>query len=335
MKDWATVEAEAGAQEALLRLRGRYRLVVATNAEDSPAADVRLALAQGRPGRVRRRRHLLRRRRRPQAQLRLLPRGAPARGRPRSPAGPAPGRHGRRRDHQRHRRRAAGRHPHHLVQPHQAPVPRRGTAAGRRDPQARASCRRRWTASPASSRRSGPASSARPTRTPRPRPRRRRPQDLRAATAAEDSAASAAAAIPAARAERCRRRTPSPERRPDHPTGGSHGPVTPRPVVPPRPPARRRRGHARRRRRRRRRRVGAHEVPVRLRRAGRPQDLPAQPAAGRGHAAAALGVPPRRAPRGRPHRRQRGQRLRVPASQRRRPGARARPLPRRATTRRG
>ena len=40
MKDWVKVEAEAGAQEALLRLRGRYRLVVATNAEDSPAADV-------------------------------------------------------------------------------------------------------------------------------------------------------------------------------------------------------------------------------------------------------------------------------------------------------
>ena len=46
MKDWATVEAEAGAQEALLRLRGRYRLVVATNAGDSPAGDVRLALAR-------------------------------------------------------------------------------------------------------------------------------------------------------------------------------------------------------------------------------------------------------------------------------------------------
>jgi membrane-associated phospholipid phosphatase/beta-phosphoglucomutase-like phosphatase (HAD superfamily) len=46
MKDWATVEAEAGAQEALLRLRGRYRLVVATNAEDSPASDVLLALAR-------------------------------------------------------------------------------------------------------------------------------------------------------------------------------------------------------------------------------------------------------------------------------------------------
>ncbi len=46
MKDWDTVEAEAGAQEALLRLSARYRLVVATNAEDSPAADVRLALAR-------------------------------------------------------------------------------------------------------------------------------------------------------------------------------------------------------------------------------------------------------------------------------------------------
>ncbi|HEX5642526.1 MAG TPA: phosphatase PAP2 family protein [Thermoleophilia bacterium] len=46
MKDWDTVEAEAGAKEALLRLRGRYRLVVATNAEDSPAPDVRFALAR-------------------------------------------------------------------------------------------------------------------------------------------------------------------------------------------------------------------------------------------------------------------------------------------------
>ena len=46
MKDWEKVEAEAGAQEALLRLRARYRLVVATNAADSPAADVRLALAR-------------------------------------------------------------------------------------------------------------------------------------------------------------------------------------------------------------------------------------------------------------------------------------------------
>jgi phosphoglycolate phosphatase-like HAD superfamily hydrolase len=46
MKDWDTVEAEAGAQEALLRLRARYRIVVATNAEDSPASFVRLALAR-------------------------------------------------------------------------------------------------------------------------------------------------------------------------------------------------------------------------------------------------------------------------------------------------
>ena len=44
MKDWDTVEAETGAQEALLRLRARYRLVVATNAGDSPAFLVRLAL---------------------------------------------------------------------------------------------------------------------------------------------------------------------------------------------------------------------------------------------------------------------------------------------------
>jgi len=46
MKDWDAVEAEAGAQEALLRLSARYRLVIATNAEDSPALDVRLALAR-------------------------------------------------------------------------------------------------------------------------------------------------------------------------------------------------------------------------------------------------------------------------------------------------
>jgi phosphoglycolate phosphatase-like HAD superfamily hydrolase len=46
MKDWETVEAEAGAQEALLRLHARYRLVVATNAGDSPAYFVRLALAR-------------------------------------------------------------------------------------------------------------------------------------------------------------------------------------------------------------------------------------------------------------------------------------------------
>jgi membrane-associated phospholipid phosphatase/phosphoglycolate phosphatase-like HAD superfamily hydrolase len=46
MKGWAEVEAEVGAQEALLRLSARYRLVVATNAEDSPAPDVRLALAR-------------------------------------------------------------------------------------------------------------------------------------------------------------------------------------------------------------------------------------------------------------------------------------------------
>jgi FMN phosphatase YigB (HAD superfamily)/membrane-associated phospholipid phosphatase len=46
MKDWDTVEAETGAQEALLRLRTRYRLVVATNAADSPAYFVRLALAR-------------------------------------------------------------------------------------------------------------------------------------------------------------------------------------------------------------------------------------------------------------------------------------------------
>ena len=46
MKDWDKVEAEAGAQEALLRLRARYRLVVATNAADSPAYFVRLALAR-------------------------------------------------------------------------------------------------------------------------------------------------------------------------------------------------------------------------------------------------------------------------------------------------
>jgi FMN phosphatase YigB (HAD superfamily)/membrane-associated phospholipid phosphatase len=46
MKDWQHVEAEPGAQEALTRLHARYRLVVATNAEDSPGSDVRLALAR-------------------------------------------------------------------------------------------------------------------------------------------------------------------------------------------------------------------------------------------------------------------------------------------------
>jgi membrane-associated phospholipid phosphatase/phosphoglycolate phosphatase-like HAD superfamily hydrolase len=46
MKDWDDVQAETGAQEALLRLRPRYRLVVATNAADSPAHMVRLALAR-------------------------------------------------------------------------------------------------------------------------------------------------------------------------------------------------------------------------------------------------------------------------------------------------
>jgi undecaprenyl-diphosphatase len=46
MKDWPVVEAEAGAREALQRLRTRYRLVVATNADDSPAHLVRLALTR-------------------------------------------------------------------------------------------------------------------------------------------------------------------------------------------------------------------------------------------------------------------------------------------------
>ena len=46
MKDWATVEAEPGAQETLQRLSARYRLLVATNAQESPGRDVRLALAR-------------------------------------------------------------------------------------------------------------------------------------------------------------------------------------------------------------------------------------------------------------------------------------------------
>ncbi len=46
MKDWEEVEVEPGAHEALTRLRARYRLVVATNADDSPWTDVRLALAR-------------------------------------------------------------------------------------------------------------------------------------------------------------------------------------------------------------------------------------------------------------------------------------------------
>ena len=46
MKDWEEVEVEPGAHEALTRLRARYRLVVATNADDSPWSHVRLALAR-------------------------------------------------------------------------------------------------------------------------------------------------------------------------------------------------------------------------------------------------------------------------------------------------
>lgn len=46
MKDWDEVAAVPGAAEALARLHGRYRLVVLTNAEDSPADAVRAALAR-------------------------------------------------------------------------------------------------------------------------------------------------------------------------------------------------------------------------------------------------------------------------------------------------
>ncbi len=46
MKEWETVEAEPGAEIALRGLRARYRVVVATNAADSPASDVRMALAR-------------------------------------------------------------------------------------------------------------------------------------------------------------------------------------------------------------------------------------------------------------------------------------------------
>lgn len=46
MKDWNRVEAEPGAHEALRRLRARYCVVVATNADDSSAPGVRAALAR-------------------------------------------------------------------------------------------------------------------------------------------------------------------------------------------------------------------------------------------------------------------------------------------------
>jgi len=46
MKDWDTVEAEPGALETLRRLRAHYRVVVATNAADSPANHVYMALAR-------------------------------------------------------------------------------------------------------------------------------------------------------------------------------------------------------------------------------------------------------------------------------------------------
>ena len=42
----------------------------------------------------------------------------------------------------RHRRRAASRHPHHLVQPDQTPLPRRGPAPRRGDPRSSPICRR-------------------------------------------------------------------------------------------------------------------------------------------------------------------------------------------------
>jgi len=46
MKDWPAVAAVEGAQEALRRLRPHYRLLVATNADDSHAPEVRAALAR-------------------------------------------------------------------------------------------------------------------------------------------------------------------------------------------------------------------------------------------------------------------------------------------------
>lgn len=46
MADWPEVAAVAGAHEALRRLRPHYRLVVATNADSSGAAQVRAALAR-------------------------------------------------------------------------------------------------------------------------------------------------------------------------------------------------------------------------------------------------------------------------------------------------
>lgn len=46
MKDWPRVAAVPGARDALEALHGRFRLVVATNADASAAADVRAALAR-------------------------------------------------------------------------------------------------------------------------------------------------------------------------------------------------------------------------------------------------------------------------------------------------
>ena len=46
MATWPQVSALAGAQEALRRLRPRYRLIVATNAEESPSSYVVAALAR-------------------------------------------------------------------------------------------------------------------------------------------------------------------------------------------------------------------------------------------------------------------------------------------------
>lgn len=46
MADWPRVTAVPGAREALRRLRPRYRLVVATNADLSSGPDVRAALAR-------------------------------------------------------------------------------------------------------------------------------------------------------------------------------------------------------------------------------------------------------------------------------------------------
>ena len=246
MKDWEKVEAEAGALEALLRLRARYRLVVATNAGDSPAADVRLALARvgldecvddvlssadvgdHKPNYAFY----------PAALLHEGVRGLPLD--PRRAVMVGDGTTNDIAGAQRAGMRTIWYNPTKRRFPDGAPPPdaviRKLTElpeavdrlAGA-TPEKRSRKQRKADAEDAAAAAAAKAAS----------------RDLRAATAAEDSAASAAAAILGERAGRAGGvGAPSPARRPDHPTGGSHGPFKSRPVVPPCAAARRRRGHA-------------------------------------------------------------------------------------------